>query len=213
MAHLALTSARYRVDESIKCSLRTSFRPPLKLNPKYWVQCRQWTYFERVTESRARGNIRLRMLLHHISWFLWRETLSWPVPAASRARRRHGWGLANWGAFLCLHPCTYFPHRQNYSFPTTSLFTSSPLFHQLDPGASARPLLGPVQSRFKSLFFIIISPYTSAYMSPLSQKHHLYKDNICNCCSWLREASLASKHDFWCVRPFMWTAFVCVFTP
>lgn len=45
----------------------------------------------------------------------------------------------------------------------------APLFHQLDPGASARPLLGTVQSRFKSLFFAVISPYTSAYVSALPE--------------------------------------------
>lgn len=128
-------------------------------------------------ESRAQGKIRLRMLLHHISWFLWRETLGWPVLAASRACRRHGWGLADWGAFLCLHPCTHFPHWQNYSFPTTSLFPPAEAGSLACPPSSTNwtlvLALDRCWGRFKvgssHFFFAVISPYTSAYVSALPE--------------------------------------------
>lgn len=114
------------------------------------------------------------------------------------AGRRHGWGLANWGAFPLSASLHIFPTLTKLFLPNNLFvpprrvqFTSSPLFHQLDPGASARLPLGPVQSGFKSLFFVIISLYIRLHMSLLSQKHHLYHDkNVRNCCSWLWEASL-----------------------
>lgn len=46
----------------------------------------------------------------------------------------------------------FLPHNL-FVPPRWGQFTSSPLFSQLDPGASARPLLGPVQGGCKSLFF------------------------------------------------------------